>query len=54
MADADVQIDVELNFNTITGSNPVLTTEGVNPETLKEKVDDGSERRATWSYGRVA
>ena len=37
-----------------TGSNPVLTTEGVNPETLKEKVDDGSERRATWSYGRVA
>ena len=26
MVDADVQIDVELNFNTITGSNPVLTT----------------------------
>jgi len=28
-----------------------LTTEGVNPETLKDKVDDGSERRAN---GRVA
>ena len=23
-----------------TGSNPVLTTEGVNPETLEKKVDD--------------
>jgi len=29
-----------------TGSNPVLTTEGANLETLKEKVGDGSERRA--------
>lgn len=29
------------------GSSPHPTTEGVNPETLKEKVDDGSERRAT-------
>jgi hypothetical protein len=29
-----------------TGSNPVLTTEGANPETLKEKVGDSSERRA--------
>jgi hypothetical protein len=28
-----------------TGSNPVLTTEGGNPETLKEKVADSTERR---------
>jgi hypothetical protein len=35
-------VDAERNIgNTlITGSNPVLTTEGVNPETLKDKVDD--------------
>ena len=38
----------EIGFNSqtvLTGSNPVLTTEGVNPETLKEKVDDSTERR---------
>jgi len=29
-----------------TGSNPVLTAGGANPETLKNKVGDSSERRA--------
>ena len=29
------------------GSSPSPTTEGVNPETLKEKVDDSLERQAT-------
>jgi hypothetical protein len=30
-----------------TGSTPVVTTEGVNPETLEKKVDDSLERQAT-------
>ena len=30
----------------LTGSNPVLTAEGANPETLKEKVGDSLERQA--------
>jgi len=33
------------------GSIPASAAEGVNPETLKDKVDDGSERRAN---GRMA
>ncbi len=36
-----------------TGSNPVLTTEGVNPETRKEKVDDSLERQAKRSGGGI-
>jgi len=40
------------NFTTYhIGSNPVLTAEGVNPETRKEKVDDSLERQAKRSGG---
>jgi len=33
-------------LNSYTGSTPVLTTEGANPETWKDKVGDRLERQA--------
>ena len=41
------------NVKPSAGSNPVLTTEGANPETLKDKVGDSLERQATQSGGGI-
>ena len=38
-------LDLESGAARCVGSSPTLSTEGINPETLKDKVDDNLERQ---------